>query len=206
MTDITNQLLQEIHNRYGNPEAFVPFPELGQYTKGGHIMNLPRLWTIQRPVVFDIGGWHGDMIDFYKAVLPNCQVFSFEPDQCNVDALMEKYKDDPQVVIIAKAVVGSGPERQSFTQTKDGKSSALEAHYIQYRGCPVVDTYEVDTITIPAAMDMLKVKHIDYCKINAEAVEVDIIENLPSASAHCISEMCISVHHPAGKATEENRQ
>ncbi len=190
--------LEELDQKYGNAEAFMPYKDLRQYTRGAHIMNLPRLRLIEEPVILDLGAHLGDMIEFFKEALPNCKIFSAEPDKRSFATLQEKYGDDPQVTLIPKAIVGSGSATREFIQTRSGLSSGIKETYIQYPAGKhqPQDTYTVECATIAKVVRDYKISRIDYCKMNLENVELDICTNIKANTASRIQELSISVHEP----------
>jgi FkbM family methyltransferase len=136
------------------------------------VANMIDIYPFQAPgvVALDLGGHYGD----YTAKLAEKfeKVYVFEPFPDNLEKLRERFKDNPKVTIIPKAVYNktgkhklylNGGDNMGSLSTIFGQSCAWDYNPTKW--------IEVDTITLDDFVAEEKIANIGFIKMDIEGGE-----------------------------------
>jgi FkbM family methyltransferase len=155
------------------------------------------------PIFFDVGcninaTFEGCMLDDFTQIAlqqyPNAKCYGLDPLYWQV--YEEKWKNDPRVTVIKKALADSTENRILYTP---GALNTINAHAISSfynRKCFTrgIDQVEVECTTIDLLIDELNLDRIDYLKIDTEGAEFLILKG----SSKSLSDKkinCIQLEH-----------
>jgi FkbM family methyltransferase len=134
---------------------------------------------------FDIGANVGDRTEMLREM--DVRVVAVEPQGACVEALHEKFAEDPKVVIVASAV-GGKPGKAEISVCEDDSTISTMSTRWQSEGRFSDQTWtrreEVEVTT----MDRLIEAHgsPSFCKIDVEGFEKQVLEGL-STPLRCVS-------------------
>lgn len=106
----------EIHRSATRPHLREPF--IDQQSLLNHL-------AVAKPVIFDVGAYHGDTVSRYRAAFPNAVIHCFEPSPLSFDALQNRFLNDSNVVILNLAIGERVETRELFVNYHDATNSLL---------------------------------------------------------------------------------
>lgn len=123
-------------------------------------------------VLFDIGANVGQTIKKMKMVFPSSKIYAFEPSR-NCYEVLKKNSSDKNISINNKAV-GSGNGKIKFN---DYSWSALNSILKRSFGtAQIIDTYDVDLISIDSFCKENNISKIDFLKTDTEGYELEVLK------------------------------
>lgn len=133
--------------------------------------------------VFDVGSHHGESIERFRGLFPNCTVHSFEPDSDNYAVLKEKFGADDKI-ILNNCGIGDEPGELTFHRyAKSDVSSFVEidknSPWTKIRSAQSntnpedfeTKTYQVPVTTLDKYMAEKQIGHVDLLKMDTQGFE-----------------------------------
>ena len=134
-------------------------------------------------IVVDVGSHHGESIERFRGLFPNCTVHSFEPDSDNFSVLQEKFGNDDKIFLNN---CGIGDEKGELTfhrYAKSDVSSFVEidknSPWTKIRSAQSntnpeefeTKTYQVPVTTLDQYMEENQIEHVDLLKMDTQGFE-----------------------------------
>lgn len=150
------------------------------------------IFPVENGVVIDGGACLGNITDCFlendKFKTP--QLYLFEPNRTLYNRLIAKYTLS-NVHIFNSAIVGNN-SNNLFYEVRDRPRWGTVCNVLWSE--LVIDKYEVETVHINNLLNLLKIDHIDYLKLDVEGVELDIIQSIDTCVLSSISQLSIECH------------
>jgi FkbM family methyltransferase len=189
-------------------ERLIFYPKLKHFYSDR--LSKKRQQNISRPpTIIDVGSNKGQTIDFFLKINPNCKVFAFEPNTFLFNKLKKKYKNNSKIYLNNYGI-SSQKGKLLFHENMMNETSTFEklnydSEYLRKKakvlGLPVdqiiVDTYEVEVITLLSFLEEHPDDFIDVLKIDVEGHEYDCLLGLfnKSVSNHSIRFIQLESHN-----------
>jgi len=166
------------------------------------------LASVSSPVVFDVGAYVGDVSRAYRAVLPECRLYCFEPSAASFARLKSWADGEPLTQVFAFALSDEDGEA-SFNINVDPTCSSLLARPRSSRAYYAEGSEHVDRETVTTRrLDRFCREHaidtIDVLKLDVEGAELRALagaeEMLRSQRIRAIYTEVMFVSHYAGGA------
>lgn len=133
-------------------------------------------------LAFDIGANHGGKTEILRCCAS--KVIAVEPQESCFDALTLKFSGDPRVVLIQGAVADKAGTGVLYIGSHDTVSTLCD-EFVQVTkasnrlpGIEWANTTEVPTVTLDELTDTYGIP--DFCKIDVEGLELEVLEGLSS--------------------------
>jgi FkbM family methyltransferase len=138
-------------------------------------------------VVFDVGGHHGESVDDYRRLFPECVVHSFEPHPESFGKLQQKYMGMGGVYC-HQAALGKAPGTASLYGLRTTAASSLLApEPFLVQGSPDHKwdyfTVEVAVDTVDMVAERLQVDSIHILKVDVQGLELEVMQGARSCLA-----------------------
>lgn len=126
----------------------------------------------KRGIMIDVGAhFGGSLHSFLKS---GWTVYAFEPDPKNREPLIQRYGDDPKLIISTEAVSDrTGLELPFFASDESTGISGLSAFRDTHR-----EVARVKTVTLDDVAARHKLDRIDFLKIDVEGFEMSVLQGL----------------------------
>lgn len=138
---------------------------------------------VASPVIFDVGGHHGETIGDYRRLWPDARIVSFEPDPANFESLRKAHGDDTRTTLIKAAVADRAGttvfhlNHHDATHSLLPRATASRRYYPTWAGSR--DRVEVATTTLDDAATSLDIEQLHILKLDIQGGE-----RLALAGAH----------------------
>ena len=122
-----------------------------------------------------VGGFMGNEIPFILKNYPNCQVVIFECSERYATALTRKYRNNPRVVVIEKAVSNTRERIKFFETSLPGSGSLLSVGQLaeEIYEMEQAESFMVQSTTLD---EVFKGSEIDVLQIDVQGAELSVIE------------------------------
>ncbi|MCP3968243.1 MAG: FkbM family methyltransferase [Lentisphaerae bacterium] len=162
-------------------------------TFGSHLVNIDLF--PENPVIIDAGACQGNFIDDIRRLVKDPLFLAIEPSNSNFRYLIEKYNISQRevgVVFIPAALVGEDePKKMEFVEFEGlpewGNVSGLYSR-------PVKAKYDVETTTLREVLGLLPKVPISLLKMDIEACEHKVVEDMTFDQAKRIQQITMEVH------------
>ena len=167
-------------------------------------LNRVKFESGYTPIFFDVGcninyipehcGVLDDFTEIFFQQYPDAKCYGLDP--LYWQAYEEKWKNDPRVTLIKKALSDTTESKTLYTP---GALNAINAHAISSffnRKCFTrgIDEVEVECTTIDLLIDEFNLERIDYLKVDTEGAELLILKGASDALQNKKIN-CIQVEH-----------
>jgi FkbM family methyltransferase len=168
------QLMIEIN------EKIFFYPKLKSFYK-----NVPI--KLNPPIILDVGANKGQSIDFFRSVYPTCVIYAFEPNPRLFTALEKKYGDIKNIHLINKGVSNKTAVLELKETVMDETSTFEELNYdstyLKVKSAIlgvdprkiVLNTHQVEVITLSEFINEYKLAEIHTIKIDTEGNDFKVI-------------------------------
>lgn len=151
-------------------------------------LDIRRLVTVLRPVVFDVGANQGETIRAFQKYLPDCTIHAFEPAPETYRVLCTATSSAPNVILNNVALGSAADERPLLVSSLSGMTSLLQSGK-DYWG-NVIDSVPVRITTIDAYRSQNKIERIDVIKLDTQGFDLEVLRGsavaLAEGSIHLI--------------------
>lgn len=135
-------------------------------------------------LVVDVGG-RGGLSGELSALARNIDLIAFEPDENEAARLRESFSRSAlRSARVSAAALGRPGKRTLHVTREPGRSSLYEPNpavigrYGDSLSYEVVDRREIETVELARALSDFEVSDVDYLKLDAQGVELEILETL----------------------------
>jgi FkbM family methyltransferase len=162
------------------------YPKLASFYK--------KTLQIKGPLIFDVGANKGQSIEFFLKIYPSATIYAFEPNYKLFQKLKERFSHLPNVHLINKGVSNQNG-KLALKETVTDETSTFEelnydSEYLKMKSkvlgvSPenvIVDTYEVEVITLGSFIAEYKIEKIDVIKIDTKGHELKCLQGLFSGN------------------------
>lgn len=134
-------------------------------------------------VIFDVGSHHGESIERFRDIIPNCIVHSFEPDSENFKILQEKYAGDDRIFLNNFGIADKTEILTFHRYAKSDTSSFVEVDkenvWTKIRSAQAnkspeefeTKAYEVEVRSIDEYIRDQKIEHVHLVKLDTQGFE-----------------------------------
>jgi len=126
----------------------------------------------KNPILFDVGVNQGQTIEKMLKVFPNSKIYGFEPSKQCFDIVKKKIKNSN--VIIQNAAIGAEKTKLEFNEYSWSALNSLLKR--AYGNSKIIDSYEVDVITISDFCESEKIPYINFLKTDTEGYELNVLK------------------------------
>ena len=123
--------------------------------------------------VFDVGGYIGDTLPILRALFPQSQLLSFEPDEQNFQQLVKLMPDEVAAGTIVPFQQGLADKQGTITLTQ--QSNGPEAVATMLPGSKGLRTTEVEINTVDAVVKERNLE-VGLIKVDVEGFEPQVIQ------------------------------
>lgn len=147
---------------------------------------LNKIKLDKNPIIFDVGCNNGVNLDDFTHIFldnyPDCFVYGIEAFHWHT--YEEKYKDNPRVKLIKKAL-WENKSQISFYDIHDAPGISSLYNRKVFEPCWEkefkIKEVKVDTTTLDTLIDLYDIKKIDYLKLDIEGAELPALRGSSSA-------------------------
>jgi FkbM family methyltransferase len=149
---------------------------------------------IAAPVVFDVGAYHGHVATDFRRLIPDSNVYAFEPFPESYARLVANVFRDPRIRTFNFALAESDGERVMQSNLLPATNSLLEtddeAFAVWGRGrLDTIDKLTVETRTLDRVLSDLDLERVDILKLDVQGSEHLVL----AGAQRAIAERRISV-------------
>lgn len=146
------------------------------YSRRKHLRHFSR-FVNKGSLVFDIGANVGHLTDIFLKL--EAQVVCLEPQPDSVEILKRKYKKNPQVTIINQGAADKAGKLTFFISTQSPANSTFSPAWVNH---PRIKDRKWDReikVRVTTLDNLIKKYGLpDFCKIDVEGFEVQVIKGL----------------------------
>lgn len=124
------------------------------------------------PTLFDVGANHGQTVTKFKSYFPESIIHSFEPSKLCFETLKQVHFNTNGVIINNKAV---GKEKSSLEFNEYSWSSLNSLLKRSFTSSQIIDTYQVDIISIDQYTKENNIDKINLLKTDTEGFELNVL-------------------------------
>lgn len=151
-----------------------------RYNGEHRVLELLSAQKFEATTIFDIGANKGQWTAYARGFWPGANFHLFEPVPAIASLLNERFADDEQVTVHEFAVGSVDGEVEFHLDPERSTHSYVSTHI---SGTDVVPLLSGSTV-----FERLRLDRVDYCKIDAEGFDLDILHGLePQLAARRIS-------------------
>jgi FkbM family methyltransferase len=123
-------------------------------------------------VLFDVGANLGQTISKMKLEFPGSKIYAFEPSRICYEILLNNL--DFENVLVFNNAVGSRISKVKFNEYSwSAMSSVLKR---SFGSAQIINTYDVDLITVDSFCKLNNVSKIDLLKTDTEGFELEVLK------------------------------
>jgi FkbM family methyltransferase len=123
-------------------------------------------------VLFDIGANLGQTIQKMKLEFPVSKIYAFEPSR-SCYGILKKNLDIENVLVFNNAV-GSKSGKIKFNEYSWSALSSILKR--SFGSAQIIDTYDVDLITVDSFCELNNISKIDFLKTDTEGFELEVLK------------------------------
>jgi FkbM family methyltransferase len=148
------------------------------YVEEFTISNINKFLRVEREDILSwciVGGKLGNEIPVILKNFPGVQVLVFECSSRYLGRLEDRFKDEPRVQVVPKAVSDVSGISTFFETNLEGSGSLLplaELHMTMYNSSPA-ETFKIETVTLD---DFLGEKTLDVLWVDIQGAEGKLLE------------------------------
>ncbi len=139
---------------------------------------------VGRPVVLDVGAYHGTISKTFRRILPQAAIYAFEPFPESFEWLRSNIKSDPDIRAFNYGMSSSDGERRFHSNVNAATNSLLETHELGAttwgRGVTTTATVRVQMKTLDSVVQSLGVTQIDILKLDVQGAETQVLAGAES--------------------------
>jgi FkbM family methyltransferase len=144
-----------------------------------------RVLTRPNPVILDVGAHHGESVEFFKSIFPQCEIHSFEPDPKSFAAL--KAVADR---VVSKAYNAAVSNKSGHVDYYAQELSHLGGLYpinrdssdsLGYAKSATNKKITVQSTTLAEFLGMSGISEVDLLKIDVQGAEEDVLKGAGDA-------------------------
>lgn len=141
-----------------------------------------KLFLNNHLTIFEVGGWKGQLVDFFITFPNKKDIYLFEPNPKAYSFLVEKYKNDNNTKIFDFGLYNQNVRKNIFITQKDNLASLIEPKN-DNQSLKIVSTNEVDLKVGDEFIEENQIKNIDILSINTQGTEKEILDGLQRSLA-----------------------
>jgi FkbM family methyltransferase len=126
--------------------------------------------------IFDVGSASGDYAAAALKLIPNAQIFAFEPSKPKFDALRDRFKDQPRVTCVPLALGSVTGEAAFFGPAEGSEMSSLIRRDLSLHGHHVRQVEVVEVVTLDDYVRDLGIEAISILKLDVEGNELEVLK------------------------------
>lgn len=161
--------LNRVFRRYGY--------ELTKMERRENDFDYKLILKNESPVIFDIGANQGQSIGRFKKMFETPRIYSFEPTPNLAEDMKNNYSNDPNVIVIPKAVsdYSSTVKLNMYKTKEEGVGNSIHALNPSY-GEELLGTQIVETTTVDDFCASNNITVIDVLKIDVQGHEPECLK------------------------------
>ncbi len=133
------------------------------------------------PLILDVGAHRGESIRFFKAIFPDAQMYSFEPEPVNFAVLQQVAAEYSNVTAINQAVSDRAATLDFYKQSISHLGSLIKINNdsrdsLGYARSAANEVCRVDAVTLNEFIAGLERPVIDLVKIDVQGYEGAVLE------------------------------
>lgn len=142
-------------------------------------------------IALDIGANQGDYTEILASKFD--KVYAFEPLPTNIEKLRERFKDNPKVIIVPKAVSNRNGYKRLYLNGIDSEPTLVES-YPQVGGWnyQLTNYIEVETVTLDTFCEGMP---IAFMKVDVEGAEQFMFRGAVTTLARNSAWILLESHH-----------
>ncbi|MCP9884174.1 FkbM family methyltransferase [Synechococcus sp. ATX 2A4] len=182
------------------PKAFQMFGEVFHL----HLYDIPWVPIRAGDTVIDVGANHG-FFSLYAAS-QGATVYAFEPQRDTFELLKQNIRRnglEDRVIPFCCAIAGAkGTSTLAITEELAGGMSSINPTFTKASGAKVIDSYDVETISLAGLIEEKAIKRIRILKLDCEGSELMILRSLSPEQWRVIEGIAAEAHPEAYPSTE----
>lgn len=136
------------------------------------------------PVILDVGAHKGETAARYKAGFPAARVYCFEPYPPSAEMIRNRFREDPSVSVVEKAVAETRNEEKFYVSKLEATNSRYPRPSRKRRYFPRHATFEsclsVTSIDLDGFIEASGIDFIDILKVDVQEGELDVMRGAES--------------------------
>ena len=132
----------------------------------------------KNPIIFDVGDHEGESIDRFKNLFQNPIIHSFEPQSKIFEKLMNKKKNDKDLVLNNFALGSKEGNQEIFVNSNTAASSYLNIDNKDkfFKSLKTIQKEQTRIDTFDNYFNKIKVNYIDLVKIDVQGLEEEVLK------------------------------
>ena len=132
----------------------------------------------KNPIIFDVGAHEGESIDRFKNLFQNPIIHSFEPQSKIFEKLMNKKKNDKDLVLNNFALGSKEGNQEIFVNSNTAASSYLNIDNKDkfFKSLKTIQKEQTRIDTFDNYFNKIKVNYIDLVKIDVQGLEEEVLK------------------------------
>ena len=132
----------------------------------------------KNPIIFDVGAHEGESIDRFKNLFQNPIIHSFEPQSKIFEKLMNKKKNDKDLVLNNFALGSKEGNQEIFVNSNTAASSYLNIDNKDkfFKSLKTIQKEQTRIDTFDNYFNKIKVNYIDLVKIDVQGLEKEVLK------------------------------
>lgn len=139
-----------------------------------HLSDIKRLTRSNPSIVFDVGANRGQSVRDYKALVPHCEIHSFEPSPETYKLLVEEVGAYPNVYLNNSAVGSSCGKKTLFENSSADMSSFLQPD--KFCWGEILRETEVEVTTLDRYCKEKDITHISLLKTDTQGYDFEVLK------------------------------
>ncbi len=132
----------------------------------------------KNPIIFDVGAHEGESIDRFRNLFQNPIIHSFEPQSKTFEKLMNKKKNDKDLVLNNFALGSREENQEIFVNSNTAASSYLNIDNKDkfFKSLKTIQKEQTRIDTFDNYFNKIKVNYIDLVKIDVQGYEEKVLK------------------------------
>ena len=132
----------------------------------------------KNPIIFDVGAHEGESIDRFKNLFQNPIIHSFEPQSKIFEKLINKKKNDKDLVLNNFALGSKEENQEIFVNSNTAASSYLNIDNKDkfFKSLKTIQKEQTRIDTFDNYFNKIKVNYIDLVKIDVQGLEEEVLK------------------------------